>query len=153
MKSRTLMFVTAITLFAALAIPVRLAAQEQDQKPPRYSVADLGTPGGTFGEANALNNKAWVVGDATLPGDTVRHAFLWRKGLMKNLGTLGGPNSLAAALNARSEVTSFSDTSTPDPLTEDFCFCGTNLEMSPFPLARGRADLIRNGADFRANLA
>ena len=52
MKSRTLMFVTAITLFAALAIPVRLAAQEQNQKPPRY-VADLGTLGGTFGEANA----------------------------------------------------------------------------------------------------
>src|SRR5438477_10883555 len=37
---------------AALAIPVRLAAQEQNQKPPRY-VADLGTLGGTFGEANA----------------------------------------------------------------------------------------------------
>jgi hypothetical protein len=29
MKSRTLMFVTAITLLAALAIPVQLAAQEE----------------------------------------------------------------------------------------------------------------------------
>ena len=131
MKSRTLTCITAITLFAALAIPVRLAGQEQNQKPP-HSVADLGTLGGTFGEANALNNKAWVVGDATLPGDTVRHAFLWRKGIMKNLGILGGSNSLAAALNARSEVTSFSDTSTPDPLTEDFCFFGTNLRCHPF---------------------
>src|SRR5712692_7610995 len=126
MKSRTLTCITAIILFAALAIPVQLAAQEQNQQPHRYSVADLGTLGGTFGEANALNNKAWVVGDAKLPGDTVRHAFLWRKGLMKNLGTLGGPNSLAAALNERGEVTGFSDTSTPDPLTEDFCFFGTN---------------------------
>src|SRR5207253_8307048 len=62
-----------------LAIPARLAAQEQ-----KYIVTDIGTLGGTFGEGNALNNKAWVVGDATLPGDTVRHAFLWRKGLMKN---------------------------------------------------------------------
>ena len=51
---------------------------------------------------------------------------------MKNLGTLGEPNSHAAALSARSEVTSFSDTSTPDPLTEDFCFCGTNLRCLPF---------------------
>src|SRR5207253_335318 len=110
-----------------LAIPARLAAQEQ-----KYIVTDIGTLGGTFGEANALNNKAWVVGDAKLPGDTVRHAFLWRKGLMKNLGTLGGPNSLAAALNERGEVTGFSDTSTPDPLTEDFCFFGTNLRCLPF---------------------
>src|SRR5438552_8979316 len=55
MKSRTLMFVTAITLFAALAIPVRLAGQEQNQKPP-HSVADLGTRG-TFGEAKALPNN------------------------------------------------------------------------------------------------
>jgi probable HAF family extracellular repeat protein len=97
-----------------------------------YTVTDLGTLGGTFGEANALNNKAWVVGDANLPGDTVRHAFLWRKGLMKNLGTLGGPNSLAAALNERGEVTGFSDTSTPDPLKEDFCGFGTNLVCLPF---------------------
>jgi probable HAF family extracellular repeat protein len=132
MKSRTLILVIAITLLAALSIPIQVSAQEQNQKTPRYSVADLGTLGGTFGEANALNNKAWVVGDATLPGDTVRHAFLWRKGLMKNLGTLGGPNSLATALNERGEVTGFSDTSTPDPLTEDFCFFGTNLRCLPF---------------------
>ncbi len=120
MKPRTLTWFTAITLFAALAAPVQLVAQEQNQQSPRYSVADLGTLGGTFGEANALNNKAWVVGDAFLPGDTVRHAFLWRKGVMKNLGTLGGPNSLAAALNERGEITGFSDTSTPDPLGEIF---------------------------------
>ena len=125
MKSRTLTCITAITLFAALALPVQVAAQHT-----HYIVTDLGTLGGTFGEANALNNKAWVVGDANLPGDTVRHAFLWRKGLMKNLGTLGGPNSLAAALNERGEVTGFSDTSTPDPLGEDFCQFGTHPYVS-----------------------
>jgi len=73
MKSRTLTCITAISLFAALAVPLQLAAQ-------RYIVTDIGTLGGTFTEANALNNKGWVVGDATLPGDTALHAILWRNG-------------------------------------------------------------------------
>ena len=56
MKSRTLMYITAITLFTALAIPFRIAAQEQKgqqenkeqqaAKPHRYVLNDLGTFGG-----------------------------------------------------------------------------------------------------------
>ena len=133
MKSRTLTWITVMTLFAAVAMPNQVAAQGQNQQPPGYTVTDIGTLGGTFGEANAVNNKGWVVGDATLPGDRVRHAFLWRKGLMKDLGTLGGPNSIGLfPLNERGEITGFSDTSTPDPLGEDFCGFGTNLICLPF---------------------
>src|SRR5712691_5552920 len=127
MKSRTLTWIAAVISVAILAIPARLAAQEQ-----KYIVTDIGTLGGTFGEGNALNNKAWVVGDATLPGDTVRHAFLWRKGLMKNLGTLGGPNSLAAALNERDEVAGSSDTSTPGTLGEESRLFVINFVCLPF---------------------
>jgi probable HAF family extracellular repeat protein len=133
MKSRTLTLVVAMMLFAMLAIPHQLAAQEEkDKKRLRYTVADIGTLGGTFGEASAVNNRGWVVGDANLHGDTVRHAFLWRKGLVKDLTTLGGPNSIAGSLNERGEVTGYSDTSTPDPLGEDFCLLGTNLVCLPF---------------------
>ena len=50
MKSRTLTFITALSLFAALAIPVPLAAQEeqatqQKAKHSRYVLVDLGTLG------------------------------------------------------------------------------------------------------------
>ena len=128
MKSRTLMWFTTMTLFAALATPVRLAAQQ-----PPYTIIDLGTLGGTFSAGDSINNKDWVVGGATLPGDTALHAFLWRKGLMRDLGTLGGPNSTALfPLNERGEITGFSDTSTPEPLGEDFCGFGTNLICLPF---------------------
>ena len=48
MQSRTLMCVFAITLFTALALSVPLAAQEQKKEPPRYTITDLGTLGGTF---------------------------------------------------------------------------------------------------------
>jgi len=103
-----------------MAIPVGMAAQGQNQQPPDYVVADLGTLGGTRGEANAVSNKGSVAGDATLLGDTVKHAFLWRKELIKDLDTLGGPNSRAASLNEEDEVTGFSGICTPDPLGEDF---------------------------------
>ena len=146
-----------MALFVALALPARLAAQEQNQQPPRYTVTDLGTLGGTFGAANAVNNRGSVVGFANLPGDTEGHAFLWSKGIKRSLGTLGGPNSSAAFLNERGEVTGFSETSTtPDPLGEDFCLFGTHLiclpflwqngEMAPLPTLGGN-----NGQAFGVN--
>ena len=109
MKSRTLAWITTITLLVGLAIPVGMATQGQNQQHNDYVIVDLGTLGGTFGEANAVSNKGSVAGDATLFGDTVRHAFLWRKGLTRDLDTLGGLNSRATSLNEEDEVTGISD--------------------------------------------
>jgi len=124
------MSITAMTVFAALAIPVRLATQEKNQQPPNYTVIDLGTLGGTFGQANGVNNSGSVVGFANLPGDTEGHAFLWSKGIKSDLGTFGGPNSSANSINERGEVVGSAETSTPDPLAEDLC--GSNLICLPF---------------------
>jgi hypothetical protein len=80
MKSRILMCITAMTLFATLAIPVRLAAQDaQDHsqlKNVRYTITDLGTLGGTFSDAGGANNRGlgfWLFDRA---GDTATHALL-----------------------------------------------------------------------------
>ena len=132
MKSRSLKCVTAITLFAALAIPVRLAAQKQIH----YSVIDLGTLGGGFSSAGGINNRGDVEGFSTLHNGAI-HAFLWRKGHMINLGTLGGLNSVAGFRpSERGQVGGQSDTSTPDPLGEDFCGFGTHLCL-PFVWQKG----------------
>ena len=132
MTSRILMLLTVMTLFAALAVPVRLAAQEHKQGPLRYTVTDLGTLGGTYSLAGGLSNSGWVEGYSTLPGDTATHAVLWRKGVITDLGTLGGPNSDAAYRPSDSgNVGGGAENGTQDPYAEDFCGYGTNLICLP----------------------
>jgi len=121
------------TNFFALTLPLQLAAQQHTQ----YTVTFLGTFGGCCGEPFGLNNKGEVDGVANLPGDQNFHAFLWRKGVLIDLGTLGGPNSNGDiggnfGPNERSEVVGVSTTSTPAPPGEDFCFSGFNVICLPF---------------------
>ena len=130
MKSKLSACIAAVTLLAAFAIPVQPAAQQQLKKKfPSYTVTDLGTLGGTFSQAFGINNNGSVVGYATLAGDTALHAFFWRKGAMTDLGPLGGPLSQASNVNDRDEVVGYSETSTPDPLGENFC--GDSLVCLP----------------------
>jgi probable HAF family extracellular repeat protein len=140
MKSRTLMFVTAMTLFAALTIPVRLAAQEQERQQSRkvhhYKLTVLPTLGGTFGHAVGINNRGSVTGFSTLTGDMTADAFLWQKGEMTNLGNLGA-DSAGAAVNDSGTVSGFSNTSTPDPNGEDVCGFGNVLICLPFVWKKG----------------
>ena len=141
MKSRTLAWFTVMTLFAALAIPVRLGAQEQrNKKLPHYTITVLGTLGGTLSQDTGLNNRGSVAGFSTLPGDQSFHAFLWRNGTFTDLGTLGGPNSFTSedpVLNDGGAISGFSDTSTPDPNGEDVCGDGNNLICLPFVWRKG----------------
>jgi hypothetical protein len=61
MKPRNSTTLIAMTLFAALTIPVRPAAQEQKrhkQEHRRYTVTDLGTLGGTLGAAQGINRRS-----------------------------------------------------------------------------------------------
>lgn len=139
MRSRILTCVTAMTLFAALALPVEVAAQGGEQGPSHYTVIDLGTLGGSFSVALGNNNKGLVTGVSSLLGDQNAQAFLWRKGVMTPLGTLGGPDSIPAFAppNERGEVGGGAETSTPDPNGEDVCGFGTHLICLPFVWQHG----------------
>ena len=64
---------------------------------------DLGTLGGAFSYAAAINEKDQVVGSSDTAAGT-SHAFLWQRGTMTDLGTLGGDFSYAIAVNARGQV-------------------------------------------------
>jgi probable HAF family extracellular repeat protein len=145
MKRRALTISIAIALFTTLAIPGQLAAQDnQDHnhhKQVRYSIKVLGTLGGTFSEAVGINNNGSMAGSSAITGDVDVHAALWQHGVITDLGTLGGPNSVAPEAepqpNERGEVAGASDTSTKDPNGEDFCSFGTHLICLPFIWEKG----------------
>ncbi|MBZ5616841.1 MAG: hypothetical protein LAO23_22795 [Acidobacteriia bacterium] len=97
-------------------------------------IKNLGTFGGNHSGAAANNNRGQVVGYAmnAIPDPfsfidflfngvstgTQTRAFLWENGELQDLGTLGGPDAAAFALNERGQVAGGSYvSSTPNPDT------------------------------------
>jgi probable HAF family extracellular repeat protein len=99
MKSRTLTCTTAITLLAVLAIPLRLAAQDNrdhHHKHHHYQVIDIGTFGGPSSYFDDLS-------------------------LSDRFGFVPLIFEIAPVLNKQGLLTGWADTSTPDPYAP-FCF-------------------------------
>ena len=67
---------------------------------------DLGTLGGTYGRADAINDAGEVVGTATNQNDALFRAFLWKEDTgMIDLGTVDGDGcSSAYAINSKGQV-------------------------------------------------
>ena len=92
------------------------------------NIRDLGTFGGNTGWATAVNNRGQVAGYATntipenpdiasfmngfLPAGQQVRAFLWEGVSLRDLGTLGGNDAAAQAINERGEVAGLSYTNT-----------------------------------------
>nr|NIN65244.1 HAF repeat-containing protein [Anaerolineae bacterium] len=91
-----------LALLAALALgAIPVAAQ--------HTATDLGTLGGTWSEANGINDGGQIVGAShTTSGET--HAFLWENGVITDLGTLGGGESYAYTINNSGQVVGRSST-------------------------------------------
>lgn len=85
----------------------------------------LGTLGGGFSIANAINNTGQLAGAASLAGNTATHAFRYERASMQDLGTLGGAFSWATAINDRGSVVGAS--TTVENQTHAFLHDGENM--------------------------
>lgn len=93
---------------------------------------DLGTLGGLYSHGTAINDKGWVVGQASTDldpdgiGHTIPHAFLYKNGMMIDLGALGGRFGASEAydVNNQGQVVGWSDTATD---VHAFLYEGGNL--------------------------
>ena len=139
MSSRSLNFLAFLSTLAALALPGKLGAQQQqgqDATPLRYKLIDLGTFGGPNSffagpqpPAPNVNNKGLAIGGAETPALDpyypncfidcfVSHAFKWEGDALIDLGVLpGGSSSLACCVSASGRITGFSQNGLIDPLT------------------------------------
>lgn len=144
MKKNLAMYLTAVTLLAALAIPIQLAAQnkaKQDHphQPHHYQLVDMGTFGGPQSSivdqgvpsGVSVNNGGVFIGYAdTRRRDPfqdfcfldcfVDHAFQW-DGVMNDLGVLHhGLSSAAVAISANDLIAGFAQNGEFDPLLPGF---------------------------------
>jgi len=97
------------------------------------TITNLGTFGGSSSLALSVNDWGQVVGGATndipdnnssaqpflfFPVATQYRAFLWQSGKMRDLGTLGGDDAVAALINDFGQIAGASYTNTtPNPTT------------------------------------
>jgi probable HAF family extracellular repeat protein len=83
---------------------------------------DIGTLGGTVGLGFMVNNRGQVIGVSSLaeaPGACITgpssgtpgcHGILWERGILKDLGTLGGDFSIANWINEEGEIVGVAST-------------------------------------------
>jgi len=72
------------------------------------TMQDLGTLGGGFSWADAINDAGQVAGYSLTSGNTAWHPFLYSGGVMHDLGSFGGDVGEARAINAAGVVVGYS---------------------------------------------
>jgi probable HAF family extracellular repeat protein len=75
-----------------------------------YSIVDLGVlPGTSSSEAHSVNDSGQVTGDSFMAGSGQHRAFFYSGGQLVDIGTLGGNDMRAAAINSSGAVVGTAD--------------------------------------------
>jgi probable HAF family extracellular repeat protein len=103
----------AFDVNAAGQVAAVLEDEDGNQRGVLYDkgkLIELGSLGGKFSDAKAINDHGLIVGSARKEDSTWRAFLFDRSGGMKVLDTLGGPSSYGMALNQHGDAVGFADT-------------------------------------------
>jgi probable HAF family extracellular repeat protein len=99
---------------------------------------DLGTLGGAFAQAFAINDSGFITGNSQVVSSAIRsgpvHAFLSPSPMsavpirMRDLGTLGGSFSFGISINANNHVVGYSTVNNVDSRVHAFLFAGNTMK-------------------------
>jgi len=118
-----------------LAIGLAVSVASTVHAAPSYTATPLGTIGGNGSYAWAINASGEVTGSSYYaiwippypgPNESKWHAFAYSGGVMRDLGSLGGPSSAGTAINDSGQIAGFSS-----------IFVGQQFQNHPVLFANG----------------
>src|SRR6478672_1488100 len=106
--------IALLTPLVAVAVGVFAASTLGGTGQRHWTITDLGTLGGQYEDciAAAVNDHGQVAGGCGDPRGRQR-AFLWERGKLTDLGTLGGHDSGASLINENGQIAGTSLTAKP----------------------------------------
>src|SRR6266568_4995963 len=109
-----LAWLSRLPTFAALIVAALALAVSSASAGDSGTITDLGTLGGSYSEAVAVNDHGQVIGLSTTANNEY-HSFLRSDGVMTDLGSLGGTYTVATAINNHGQIVGFTLTPTGAP--------------------------------------